>query len=99
MDQRAGPYVISVWTDPDVGTGKFFVILAAAPGAELPEDNDVEVCVQPMSGRLPETCYSATRQNLRDRAQYYAEVEFDQQEIWRVRVRVNGPGGRGRSQR
>src|SRR5262249_18285339 len=30
------------------------------------------------------------RQNLRNRVQYFAEVELAQQEMWRVRVRVNG---------
>jgi hypothetical protein len=95
VDQPAGPYVISVWTDPDVGIGKFFVILEAAPGTTLPTENDVEVCVEPKTERLPEKCFHGIRQNLRDRVQYYAEVEFDQQEYWRVRVKVNGANGMG----
>lgn len=95
MDRRAGPYAISVWTDPDVGVGKFFVILEAAPGTSLPGENAVEVCVRPSSGRLAEACFPGTRQDLRDRVQYYAEVEFDRQEMWQVRVRVKGPTGAG----
>ena len=97
MDRRAGPYVISVWTDPDVGLekGKFFVVLKPAPGTTLPAENEVEVCVRPSSGRLPEACYPGTRQNLRDQIQYRAEVEFDRQEMWQVRVRVKGPTGVG----
>jgi hypothetical protein len=95
MDQRVGPYIVSVWTHPDVGVGQFYVILEVPPGATLPEANEVKVCVQPQSGRLPEACYSGTRQNLRNRVQYYAEVEFDQQEMWRVRVEVNGSNGGG----
>jgi hypothetical protein len=97
MDKRAGLYVISVWTDPDVGIekGKFFVILQPAPGTSLPEKNEVEVCVRPTSGRLPEVCYAGTRQDLRDRVQYYAEVEFDRQEMWQVLVRVKGSAGVG----
>jgi hypothetical protein len=94
MDQRNGPYVISIWTDPDVGTGKFFVIIAPAVGATLPEELSVQVCVTPSNGRLPEACYSATRADLRDRVQYNAEVQFDQQEMWRVRVRIEA-GGKG----
>lgn len=93
MDRRAEPYVISVWTDPDVGIGKFFVIIEPVPGTSLPDELNVEVCVQPTSGRLPEACYQGTRQNLRDRVQYYAEVEFDQQEMWHVCVRITGVGG------
>lgn len=95
MDKEAGPYVISVWTDPDIGIGTFYVILAAKEGTTLPEENKVEICVQPTSGRLPEKCYSGTRQNLRNRIQYYGEVEFDKQEMWKVRVRVNGASGTG----
>ena len=92
MDQRVGPYVVSVWTDPDIGTGTFFVILAAAPGAELSEPSQVQVCVAPASGRLPEACYPAAKQNLRDKVQYFAEVPFDQQEIWKVRIRIESGG-------
>lgn len=95
MDQRSGPYVISVWTDPDVGTGKFFVILAAAPGTTLPTEIEVMVCVQPISGRLEEVCAQGEKQDLRDRVQYYAEVPFDQQELWHVRVQVRSPAGSG----
>jgi hypothetical protein len=95
VDQKSGPYVISVWTDPDVGIGTFFVILAPVPGTTLPTDNKVEVCVQPVDGRLPEACYTGTLQNMRNRVQYRAEVEFDRQEMWHVRVRVSGPSGAG----
>ncbi len=93
--QKAGPYLVSVWTHPDVGTGTFYVILEAAPGTTLPAENHIEVCVQPKSGRLPERCYPAQRQDLRHQVQYYAEVEFDQQELWIVQVRINGPDGGG----
>ncbi|HXD86887.1 MAG TPA: hypothetical protein VN641_10345, partial [Urbifossiella sp.] len=92
MDQRAGPYLVSVWTDPDIGTGTFFVIISAAPGTELPGELQVQVCVAPASGRLPEVCYSAARQNLRDKVQYFAEVPFDQQEMWKVRIRIEAGG-------
>src|SRR6185436_18273813 len=56
MDRREGPFVVSIWTDPDVGTGKFFVILEPAPGTTLPDEIGVEVCVWPLTGRLPEAC-------------------------------------------
>jgi hypothetical protein len=95
-NQRAGPYLISVWAHPDLGTGAFYVILDPAPGTTMPEDSQVEVGVQPLTGRLPEATYPATRQDdVRDKVQYYAEAEFDQQEMWRVRVRVRGAAGAG----
>jgi hypothetical protein len=92
MDRRAGPYVVSVWTDPDVGVGKFFVILEPAPGTTLPQDIEVKVCVRPQSGRLPEACSTAQRQQMK-RVQFYAEVEFDRQEMWGVRVTLNSSAG------
>jgi hypothetical protein len=93
--QRAGPYVISVWAHPDLGRGAFYIFLDAPPGATLPEENEVQVSVQPLTGRLPEATYAALRQDVRDKVQFYAEAEFDQQELWRVRVRVSGAGGTG----
>ena len=45
VDQPSGPYVITVWADPDVGVGTFYVTLEAAGGGELPEELVVEIVV------------------------------------------------------
>jgi hypothetical protein len=90
VDQKADPYVVSVWTDPDVGTALFFVILKAP---EPPADLRVQIGVQPVSGRLPEAFYAAERENLQGQIQYRAQVHFDAQEIWRVRVRLESAQG------
>ena len=95
VDQKAGPYVVSVWTDPDVGTGTFFVIVNTPQGASVPADLKVQVIVQPVSGRLTEVAYPAERENLRDQLQYKALVQFDAQELWRVRVSLNSAMGSG----
>jgi hypothetical protein len=95
VDQKAGPYVVSVWTDPDVGTGTFFVIVNTPQGASVPADLKVQVAVQPASGRLAEVSYPAERENLRDQLQYKALVQFDAQELWRVRVSINSAMGSG----
>jgi hypothetical protein len=94
MDEKAGPYKVSVWTDPDVGTGTFFVIVE--PDEEVvPDDLDVQVCVRPQTGRLEEACHRAQRQRMRNRVQYWAEVPLDQQEMWDVRVTVRDGAGQG----
>jgi hypothetical protein len=72
VDQKVGPCVISVWTDPDVGTGTFFVIVEAPPGGEVPADLKVQVSVQPVSSRLPEVTYPAVREYLHNQIQYKA---------------------------
>ena len=92
-DQRVGPYAVSVWTDPDIGTGIFFVVLEPAEGESMPEPQGVRVAVTPVSGRLPEAVYTAEAQEVRYGARYYAEVAFDRGERWAVRILVDGPGG------
>ena len=95
VDKTLGPCVVSVWADPDVGTGTFFIVLEPTPGGKLPEDIRVEVGVRPVSGRLPEAFYAAAREDLRGSVQYKALVPFDAQELWRVRVRLQSSQGGG----
>jgi hypothetical protein len=90
VDQKADPYVLSIWTDPDVGTALFFVILNSP---EPPADLRVQIGVQPVSGRLPEAFYPMERENVQGRIQYRAQVYFDAQELWRVRVRLESAQG------
>src|SRR6185436_20717757 len=61
-DQKAGPYVASVWTDPDIGTATFFVMLQAPEGSRLPAKTRVRIAVQPLSKRLGEVTYEAVSQ-------------------------------------
>ena len=90
IDQQVGPCVISVWTDPDVGEGSFFVITNAPP-----TDLTVQVAVQPTSGRLPEATYGAVREDLQGQVQYKTMVNFDAQENWRVRISLQSAQGSG----
>ena len=95
VDQKVDRYLVSVWTDPDVGTALFFVIVKTPPPAQLAADLRVQIGVQPVSGRLPEVFYPATRENVQGQIQYRADVHFDAQEIWRVRVRLESAEGNG----
>ncbi|MBO0721927.1 MAG: hypothetical protein J2P41_13975, partial [Blastocatellia bacterium] len=52
VDKNIGPCVLSVWADPDVGIGTFFIILDPLPGKTVPEGLAIEVGAQPTSGRL-----------------------------------------------
>src|SRR6476659_3503198 len=78
VDQTAGPYVVSVWTDPDIGTGTFFVILEAPEGKRLPARTRVRIGIRPVSGRLPEVLYETAAQPVRQGARYFTEARFDQ---------------------
>src|SRR5688500_6666111 len=81
VDQKVDRYLVSVWTDPDVGTAQFFVIVSRQDSGELPADLRVQIGVQPASGRLTETFYAAERENLQQQVQYKAEVHFDVEEL------------------
>jgi hypothetical protein len=95
MDQPAGPYVASVWSDPDIGTGQFFVVLEPPKGRSLPERTRVRIGVQPVTGRLAEAMYEAKLQTGRQEGHYFTEVSFDQGEMWKVRVLLDGAEGGG----
>ena len=95
VDQRVGPCIISIWTDPDIGEGSFFVITQPPPNASIPNDLTVQISVQPTSGRLQEATYTAVREDLSGQVQYKAMVRFDVQEMWRVRVTLQSAQGTG----
>lgn len=85
-NRKIGSLSVSVWSNPDVGTGTFFVMIDPPQGASVPADMKVQVIVQPVSGRLPQARYDAWREDLRNRVEFKAEVPFDKEETWRVRV-------------
>ena len=95
VDQQVGPCVISVWTDPDIGRGSFFVMTQPSANGCVPDNLTVHLWVQPVSGRLPETAYRAERADQGGQVQYNAYVNFDVQEQWRVRVKLDSPQGSG----
>jgi hypothetical protein len=95
MDEQVGPFLVSVWTDPDIGTGTFFVVLEPRDGGDLPENIIVKIGVAPVSGRLEEVFYQAESQAVRYGARYFAEVAFDQGEWWDVHVVIDSAAGGG----
>jgi hypothetical protein len=90
-----GPYVASVWADPEVGTGRFFIRLEPPPGGEIASDTTVYVGLRPLNNRLAEVRYATQRQELQEHIQYQVEVPFETQERWRARIIVQSAGGSG----
>lgn len=95
QDRKVGPFTVAVWSNPDVGTGSFFVIIDPPPGDSVPSDMKVKVAVQPASKRLPEKAYDAWREKLRNRVEFKAIVPFDKEETWHVRVMLASSAGKG----
>ena len=94
-DQRVGPYIISLWTHPDLGIGTFFVMVDPVPGGTVAKDLKIQIGVQPASGRLAEVMYSAWHVDLRGQVEFKSEVQFDQQENWKVRLILTSSSGGG----
>jgi hypothetical protein len=95
VDQVVGPCIVSVWADPDVGVGSFFIILEPDQSGKIPEDITVEIGVRPISGRLAEARYLAERESVRSRVQFKAEIPFDAQERWQTRIFLKSSEGSG----
>jgi hypothetical protein len=96
VDRPVGPYLASVWTDPDIGIGTFFVVLEPPKdGGALPVGTTVRIGVRPVSGRLPEAIYAAEPQKVSYGERYFAQVPFDRGEMWKVHVTIAGPRGGG----
>lgn len=86
VDRAVGPYMLSVWGDPDVGTGTFFVIFDPPPS----DDPTVSIEVWPSTQRLAPVRYASELE--RDHT-YRAEAQFDREEPWQVKLLVDGGSG------
>src|SRR5580693_6457804 len=47
QDRKIGPMTVTVWSNPDVGLGSFYIIIDPPKGASVPGDMKVQVAVQP----------------------------------------------------
>jgi hypothetical protein len=94
-DKQIGSVKIAVWTHPDIGTGTFFVLVDPLPGTSVPNDLKIDLGIQPTNNRLPEVIYPMQRDNGRGEIQYNAQVEFDRQDFFKVRVQVQSSSGSG----
>jgi hypothetical protein len=85
VDRPVGPWKVSLWTDPDIGTGVVFVI---AEGASQPRS--VRVSARPVDGSLPEVAYPTARQGRPEDARYVTKVKFDHGGMWRLQAILDG---------
>jgi hypothetical protein len=94
-NRKFGPCIVALWTHPDVGTGAFYVFVEPAPGGTVPDDLKIKIGVQPVTGRLRERFYEATRVQSRGQVQFNAVADFDRQELWSVRLVIESAQGSG----
>jgi hypothetical protein len=96
--RTAGPYTISVWTDPDTtddGTagGQFWVTLEAAGGGTVPAGTIATVSIRPLDRSGP-PLEERTAPVGRDAGRQFAALVMDHEGRFAVRVIVDGPAGR-----
>ena len=97
-DHAAGPYVISIWTDPDTTDdgspgGQFWVRLhVAGKGAVIPDGTRVMVGIRP--ARQPAAERTAAAAPVRgDATNQFAALTMDHEGRFAVRVAIDGPLG------
>jgi hypothetical protein len=95
LEEAAGPYLVSALADPDVGTGTFYVMISLTDGAAVTADTVVTLWVEPEDGHRPASAHQAPRQETRYGERFVAEVPFDAEGPWSVRLLVDGPAGSG----
>ena len=96
-DHAAGPYVISIWTDPDTTDdgspgGQFWVRLHVAGKGVLPDGTRVTVGIRP--ARQPAEERTAAAAPVRgDATNHFAALTMDHEGRFAVRVAIDGPLG------
>ena len=95
VEELVGPYVVSALADPDVGVGTFLAEIKLADGSAVPDDTLVGVWVEPQSGHTAEVGYRAERKMTKSGERFEVKVRFDTEEVWHVRLVVEGAAGLG----
>jgi hypothetical protein len=96
-DQVAGPYRVSIWTDPDTTDdgspgGQFWVRVDRAPDDPVPEKTQAIVAIRPLDRPGPEaTAVAAPVRG--DRSNQFAALVMDHEGRFAVHVRIEGPLG------
>jgi hypothetical protein len=95
-DQRSGPYVVSVWTDPDTtddgsAGGRFWVVVSGDP-PRLPAGTHVSISATPGGSGRPGASVDVHDVNADGRT-FPGAVVLDHEGPYRIDIRITGPGG------
>ena len=94
-EQVLGPYLVTAWADPDVGTG-LFIIEAMVDDAFVPDGTIVTVSVEPEDGQVAPAQFTSMREErLFGGEQLIVQTQFDYEGWWNIHMIVDGPEGRG----
>jgi hypothetical protein len=96
-DQIAGPYRVSIWTDPDTTDdgspgGQFWVKVERAPGDSVPDKTQATVTIRPLDRAGPEVAGTAAPVR-GDAGNQFAALLMDHEGRFAVHVTIDGPLG------
>lgn len=90
VDEAFGDRTLSVWADPDVGVGTFYLYLPEERDGGLASDTDVTLRVRPSDGRLKEVRHFAEPAPPGAPYQRVAYADFDARGKWTLRFVLEG---------
>jgi hypothetical protein len=97
-DQVAGPYLVSVWTDPDTTDdgspgGQFWIRIHLADGGEVPPRTQATVSIGAVD-QLESAREGSASPVRGDITNQFAALEMDHEGSFGVMVKIEGPRGR-----
>jgi hypothetical protein len=108
VNEPAGPYLVSAWTDPDplrVGTIHMTVAVSEPAGVEAAAATEAGTAVLGAAVRVVLESMDnptirpvgglATHENAINRLFYEADLDVPETGIWRVNLLIDGPAGAG----
>jgi len=87
VDEELGGHLVSVWADPDVGQGTFYLYV------DSPDEARVEIEVEPADDHAPEAIYETVVAEDAAPYQFVGLVDFDRRGEWEVRLILDGLSG------
>jgi hypothetical protein len=96
-DRAAGPYRLSLWTDPDTtddgsAAGQFWVVIHLADGNQVPPDTHAIVAIRPLDRPGPELS-APTAPVDGDTSRQFAALLMDHEGPFSVRATISGTRG------
>ena len=88
VDWKVDSMNITIWADPDVGTGTFFIAVEHPTQEEL----SISIDVQPISKKIDKRTYHAVLTEKKEIHRYFGEVDFPTQEDWTVDIKIGYQG-------
>jgi hypothetical protein len=96
-DRVAGPYRLSLWTDPDTtddgsAAGQFWVVIHLADGSQVPPDTHAIVAIRPLDRPGPERS-AATSPVEGDTSRQFVALLMDHEGLFAVRTTISSTRG------